>query len=119
MPRRKVTPTKILSQKRIKKDDLVKIISGDYKGTTGKVMSVLTKKNAVLVENVGTKHRHVKPSQLNPRGGSKDIHVPIPLSKVALVVDEKDSKTSRIGLVKNADGNTVRVARQLKNKEIK
>jgi large subunit ribosomal protein L24 len=119
MSRRKVSTTKILSQKRIKKDDLVKIVSGDNKGTTGKVLQVLTKKNAVLIEGVGTKHRHVKPSQLNPRGGSKDIHVATPLSKVALVVDEKSSKTSRIGLVKNAEGQTTRVARQLKNKEIK
>lgn len=105
--------------RRIQKDDLVKIISGDKKGTTGKVLSVLTKKNAVLIEGVGTKHRHVKPSQLNPRGGSKDIHVATPLHKVALVIDEKTSKTSRIGYVKNADGTKVRLARQAKNKEIK
>lgn len=104
---------------RIQKDDIVKLISGVNKGTTGKVLRVLTKKNAVLVEGVGTKHRHVKPSQLNPRGGSKDIHVATPLHKVALVVDEKASKTSRVGYVKNADGTKVRLARQDKNKEIK
>lgn len=105
--------------RRIQKDDLVKIISGSKKGTTGKVTQVLAKKNAVLVEGVGVGHRHVKPSQLNPRGGKKDIHVPVPLHKVALVVDEKAAKTSRVGYVKNTDGNKVRLARQLKNKEIK
>ncbi|HEX6416248.1 MAG TPA: 50S ribosomal protein L24 [Candidatus Saccharimonadales bacterium] len=104
---------------RIQKDDLVKIISGAKKGTTGKVVAVLSKKNAALVEGVGTKHRHVKPSQLNPRGGSKDIHVPTPLHKLALVVDEKAGKTSRVGYTKSADGAKARVARQLKNKEIK
>jgi large subunit ribosomal protein L24 len=104
---------------RIKKDDIVKLISGKDKGTTGKVLAVLGKKNAVLIEGIGAKHRHVKPSQLNPRGGSKDIHVPTPLHKVALVVDEKASKTSRVGFVQNADGGKTRVARQLKNKEIK
>jgi len=105
--------------RRIQKDDLVKIISGAKKGTTGKVVAVLHKKNAALVEGVGTKHRHVKPSQLNPRGGSKDIHVPTPLHKLALVVDEKTTKTSRVGYQKNADGDKVRLARQVKNKEIK
>jgi large subunit ribosomal protein L24 len=105
--------------RRIQKDDIVKIISGSKKGTTGKVLAVLTKKNAALIEGVGTKHRHVKPSQLNPRGGSKDIHTSTPLHKLALVVDEKTSKTSRVGYVKNADGTKVRLARQLKNKEIK
>ncbi len=104
---------------RIQKDDIVKLISGVNKGTTGKVLQVLTKKNAVLVEGIGTKHRHVKPSQLNPRGGSKDIHVATPLHKVALVVDEKAGTTSRVGYVKNADGAKVRLARQAKNKEIK
>jgi len=103
---------------RIKKDDVVKIISGANKGTTGKVLSVLPGKGA-LVEGVGTKHRHVKPSQANPRGGSKDIHIPTPLHKLAVVVDEKTSKTSRVGYVKNADGAKIRLARQAKNKEIK
>jgi large subunit ribosomal protein L24 len=105
--------------RRIVKDDIVKIISGDNKGTTGKVLAVLPKKNAVRIEGVGVKHRHVKPSQLNPRGGSKDIHVPTPLHKVALVIDEKSAKTSRIGYKKNADGAKVRLAAQAKNKEIK
>jgi large subunit ribosomal protein L24 len=104
---------------RIQKDDMVKIISGAKKGTTGKVLAVLTKKNAALVEGIGVKHRNVKPSQLNPRGGQKDIHVPTPLHKLALVVDEKAAKTSRVGYVKNADGAKVRLARQAKNKEIK
>jgi len=105
--------------KRIIKGDTVKLISGSQKGTTGKVVAVLTKKQAVLVEGIGVKHRNVKPSQLNPRGGHKDIHVPTPIHKVALVVDEKTGKTSRVGLIKNADGNTTRVARQNKDKEIK
>ena len=105
--------------KRIKKGDLVKIISGAQKGTTAKVLAVNTAKSEVLLEGIGQKHRHVKPSAINPRGGSKDIHVPTPLAKVALVVDEKSGKTSRVGYVKNADGGTTRVARQANSKEIK
>lgn len=104
---------------RIHAGDLVKIIAGKDKGTTGKVLRVNTKENTVLVEGVGVGHRHVKPSQYNPRGGKKDIHVAMDISKVALVVDEKSGKTSRIGLVANADGGKTRVARQAKNKEIK
>ncbi len=105
--------------RRIQKGDLVKIISGAKKGTTGKVLGVLPKENAVRIEGVGVKHRHVKPSQLNPRGGHKDIHVATSLHKVALVVDEKSSQTSRVGYSKSTDGTKVRLARQLKNKEIK
>lgn len=103
---------------RIKKDDIVKIISGANKGTTGKVVAVLPKKNGVLVEGLGVKHRHLKPSQLNPTGGHKDIHIPMPIHKVALVVDEKTNKTSRVGY-KTAEGAKSRVAKQANNKEIK
>lgn len=105
--------------RRIQKNDIVKLISGANKGTTGKVIAVLPKKNAVLVENLGLKHRKVKPSQMQPTGGHKDIHVPTPLHKVALVVDEKTGKTSRVGYSKSAEGTKLRLARQAKNKEIK
>ena len=104
---------------RIHKDDVVKVISGKHKGTTGKVLAVNVKDSTVLIEGVGVGHRHIRPSQFNPRGGKKDIHVPMDISKVALVIDEKTAKTSRVGLIKNADGAKTRVARQAKNKEIK
>ncbi len=101
---------------RIIKGDTVRLISGAHKGTTGKVVGV--KAGGVLIEGIGQKHRNIKPSQLNPRGGHKDIHVAVPLHKVALVIDEKAGKTSRVGYVKTTDGKT-RVARQVNNKEIK
>lgn len=102
---------------RIIKGDTVKLISGANKGTTGKVVGVT--KDGILIEGIGQKHRHIKPSQLNPRGGHKDVHTPVPAHKVALVIDEKSGKTSRVGYVKSVDGATVRVARQSNNKEIK
>lgn len=104
---------------RIIKGDLVKIISGKNKGTTGKVLAVLPKKQAVLIEGVGQIHRKIKPSVHNPKGGQKDIHVPMPIHKVALVIDPKSIKTSRIGFKLNSDGKKVRIARQINNKEIK
>lgn len=102
---------------RIIKGDTVKLISGADKGTTGKVVGVSAK--GILIEGIGQKHVHVKPNQLNPRGSHKDIHVAVPAHKVALVTDEKAGTTSRVGFIKNADGKTVRVARQANNKEIK
>lgn len=104
---------------RIQKNDNVKLISGSNKGTTGKVLAVFPKKHTVLVEGLGVKHRKVKPSRLQPTGGHKDIHAPTPIHKVALVVDEKSVKTSRVGYKMSNTGSKVRVARQLNNKEIK
>lgn len=104
--------------KKIKKDDIVKVMAGAHKGKTGKVLAVLTKEQAVLVDGIGKVKRHIKPSQLNPRGGTKEVHIAMPVGKVALVVDEKTLKTSRVGFASKSDGK-VRVARQVKNKEIK
>jgi len=104
---------------RIKSGDIVKVISGSKKGQTGKVTRVDRKTHLVFVDGIGTVKRHVKPSQINPRGGTKDIHVGIPAGKVALVVDEAKGTTSRIGHSTDAKGNKVRVARALKDKEIK
>ena len=104
---------------RIVKGDTVKVLGGKNKGVTGKVLAVYPKTRSVLVEGIGTGHRHVKASQLNPRGGKKDIHVPVSLHKVALVTDEKNAATSRVGFTKSAEGVKTRVARQQKNKEIK
>jgi large subunit ribosomal protein L24 len=105
--------------KKIIKGDTVKLISGANKGTTGKVLKVLAKKNSILIEGIGNISRKIKPSAHNPRGGQKDIHIPTAIHKVALVVDEKTGKTSRVGLIKNEAGKKARVARQIKNKEIK
>lgn len=104
---------------RIKAGDQVKIIAGANKGTTGKVVAVQPKKGTVQIEGVGTIHRHIKPSQFNPTGGAKDIHVGVDLSKVALVTDAKGDTTSRVGYKKTDTGAKVRLARQQKDKEIK
>lgn len=103
---------------KIIKGDTVKIISGHLKGTTGKVSAVLTKQQAVLIENIGVIQRKIKPSPYSPSGGQKTKHTPIAMHKIALVVDQKSGKTSRVGHQITAEGKKVRVARQNGNKEI-
>ena len=103
---------------RIKKGDLVKIIAGAHKGKTGKVIRTDAEKQQVFVEKIGTIKRRIKPTQLNPRGGSKDIHVGIAAGKVALLTDEAKGTTTRIGYKLDAKGNKVRIAKKT-GKEIK
>lgn len=80
------------------KDSLVKIISGSDKGKTGKVLKVDRKNNNVLVEGIGLRKRHIRPNQYFPHGGTKDIHVAFPISKIALV-KEKVSETKAVKAV--------------------
>ena len=103
---------------RIKTGDTVKIISGANKGTTGKVTKVLPAENKVFIEGVGNRTRHMRRSMYR-QSGKKDIQVGIDARKVALVVDEKAGKTSRVGFAKNNEGKTDRIARQANNREIK
>ena len=65
---------------KIKKDDMVKIIAGKDKDKTGKVLSVDTKKNEVVVEgcNMVTKAYQTepdKPERRNCSSGSSDRHL--------------------------------------------
>ena len=105
---------------RIKRDDLVKIISGVKKGTTGKVLSVNLKDDTALVDGVGIRERHMRANAYSGgRGISKNIQVAVPMSKLSVVVDSKKNSTSRIGYLQKEDGKKVRIARQASNKEIK
>jgi len=103
---------------RIKKGDLVKVITGSHKGKTGTVLATNAAQQTVTVDKIGLIKRHIKPSQLNPRGGSKEIHRPLPLGNVALVVDETKGKTTRVGYKFDKEGNKVRIAKS-SGKEIK
>lgn len=92
---------------KIKKDDLVKIIAGKDKDKTGKILSVNTKKNTVLVEGCNMVTKHSKPSAANQQGGIIHQESPIDISNVMLVVD---GKATRVGF-EVKDGKKVRVAK--------
>ncbi len=104
---------------KIKTGDLVKVISGGEKGKTAKVLSVISKQNKVVLEGIGLRKRFIKPSVANPQGGTKEIHVGLDISKVALINPDNPNKTTRVGFEVKKDGTKVRVARQAGNKEIK
>lgn len=103
---------------RIRKGDLVKVITGSHKGKVGKVVSTSVRDQTVKVEKIGLIKRHVKPTQINPRGGTKEIHRSLPLGNVALVADETKGTTTRVGYKLGKDGTKVRIAK-VSGKEIK
>lgn len=103
---------------KIKQNDTVRVMTGKFKGKIAKVVKVYPKTNKIALEGINIIKRNVKPSQLNPQGGTKEVHTPIAISNVALVVDSKQA-TSRVGFDIRSDGSKVRIARQAGNKEIK
>ena len=70
---------------KIKKGDTVMVIAGDDKGTTGEVLQVLTKKDAVIVSGCKLAKKAVKPSEQNKDGGFDNKEMPIHISNVKKV----------------------------------
>ena len=93
---------------KIKKGDLVKVITGKDKDKTGKVLSVNVKKNTVLVEGCNMVTKHTKPSAANQQGGIITKEAPLHISNVMLVVD---GQATRVGFQMDGD-KKVRVAKK-------
>ena len=98
---------------KIKKDDKVRIITGENKGSEGKVLKVLKNKKKVLVEGVNIVKKHSKPNSKNPQGGIIENESPVDISNLSLI--SSDGQNTRLGY-RFEDGKKVRYAK--KNNEI-
>ena len=96
----------------IVKGMIVKVISGNHKGQSGKVLDVFPKKMKAIVEGVNFRKRSVRPTQDNPSGGYVDREAPLHMSN--LMVLHNDQAT-RVGYKKLEDGRKVRIS--VKTKE--
>ena len=84
---------------KIKKDDLVQVIAGRDKGLQGRVLSVDSDNDRVIVEGVMRVKKHVKVGQTSrgaTTGGIETVEAPIHASNVMLV-DPKTKKRTRVG----------------------
>ncbi len=81
---------------KIRKNDNVVVIAGNYIGKTGKVLKVFTDKNRVIIEGVNIRKRHTKPNQKNPQGGIIEKEAPIHVSNV-MIIDPKTNEATRVG----------------------
>jgi large subunit ribosomal protein L24 len=75
----------------VNKGDTVEVITGNHRGSSGKVLQVLPKKQQVLIEGVRMIKKHLGKSQENPQGTIAQREGPIHISNVKLV--EKADKT--------------------------
>ncbi len=86
-----------------RKGDTVKIIAGNDKGKTGKVLEVNTSKYRAIVEGANMVTKHVKPSATNPEGGIQETEASIHISNL-MVVNPSSGTASRVGRKKNDEG---------------
>jgi len=73
---------------KFKTGDTVKILAGKDKGKSGKVLQILPKQNAALVEGTNLMKKSLRPTQENPEGGITDLEAPIHVSNLALAAGE-------------------------------
>ncbi|MCE2732729.1 MAG: 50S ribosomal protein L24 [Cyclobacteriaceae bacterium] len=95
----------------IRKGDTVKVIAGDDKGKTGKVLEVIASKNRAVVEGIAIVTKHTKPSAGKPEGGIKKTEGTINISNLMLV-DPASGKPTRVGRKLNAEGKLQRYAKK-------
>lgn len=93
---------------RIKKGDMVQVLSGVDRGKQGRVLSVERKKMRAIVEGVHIITKATKPNAQHPQGGLIKKEAPIHISNIALI-DPKSGKPTRIRM-EMRDGKKVRVA---------
>jgi large subunit ribosomal protein L24 len=77
----------------VKKGDQVEVISGNFRGSSGKILAVFSGKQRVVVEGVRIIKKHLRKSQDNPSGKIAEREGPIHISNVKLI--EREKKTEK------------------------
>jgi large subunit ribosomal protein L24 len=79
----------------VRRGDIVSVITGEHKGSQGKILQVVAKKERVIIEGVNLIKKHVRRSQQYPNGGIIEREGEIHVSNVKLVERPADEKASK------------------------
>ena len=94
--------------KKLKKDDLVVVLTGKDKGKTGEITRLLNDQR-LYVSGVNMVKRHTKGNpQAGQPGGIIEKEAPIQISNVA-IFNRDTSKADRVGFKQLEDGKQVRI----------
>jgi len=96
---------------KIRKGDTVQVIAGKDKGKTGTILTVMPKKEMVIIEGVNVVKKHQKPQRRGSQGQIIEKSLPIHVSNVSLI---EGKKSVRVGYRFEGEGEKrkkVRVAR--------
>jgi large subunit ribosomal protein L24 len=95
----------------IRKNDIVRVLSGRDRGKTGKVLRVLRGESKAIVERINFIKKHVRPNpQRNVKGGIMEREAPIDVSNLSVVCSAcGQSKGFNINVLE--DGRKVRLCK--------
>ena len=103
--------SKLSSKLHLKKDDTVLILSGDERGSTGKVLEVSPKEGKVIIEGRNKVKKHVKPRKMGDTGGIIEAEGALYACKVQIVCPAC-KKPTRVGHKMLADGTKQRICKR-------
>jgi large subunit ribosomal protein L24 len=95
----------------IKKDDTVMVVAGKEKGKSGKVIRIIRKKDAIVIDRLNFVKRHLKAGASHGKGGIMEKEAPIHISNIQLLC-KKCNLPTRIGKKTLEDGRRMRVCRK-------
>lgn len=98
---------------KIKRGDTVIVISGKDIGKKGKVLTVLPKKNKVIVEGINMITKHQRATGPMQQGGIIEQESPMDISNV-MYYCQRDKKGVRVGYKFLENGNKVRICKECK-----
>ena len=75
----------MLKKSKIRKNDTVQVLAGKDKGKRGTVVSVILKKDAVIVSGVNIVKKAMKKKSQQDQGGIAEVEAPLNISNVAIV----------------------------------
>ena len=93
----------------IRKNDIVQVITGTEKGNKGKVLSVDTGADRILIEGINKRWKHLRRSQQHPHGARIQKEASIHISNVK-VVCQSCNKPTRVAH-KEIEGKSVRACK--------
>nr|YP_009027585.1 50S ribosomal protein L24 [Neoporphyra perforata]AGV01101.1 50S ribosomal protein L24 [Neoporphyra perforata]AHB35079.1 50S ribosomal protein L24 [Neoporphyra perforata]AHB35288.1 50S ribosomal protein L24 [Neoporphyra perforata]AIA19450.1 50S ribosomal protein L24 [Neoporphyra perforata]AIA19659.1 50S ribosomal protein L24 [Neoporphyra perforata] len=99
--------TKINTKVKLKKGDLVQVISGSDKAKTGEIVAIIQKTSKVIVKGINLKVKHKKPQQEGEVGEIIKFEAPIHSSNVMLF-SEQNNISSRSSVIINDEGKKIR-----------
>jgi large subunit ribosomal protein L24 len=76
----------------VKRGDTVQVISGNHRGSSGKILKVLPEKAQVIIEGVRLIKKHQRKTQDNPNGAIIQREGPIHISNVKIVARATSEK---------------------------
>ena len=95
----------------LRKGDTVKVIAGNSRGKSGKILEIYPDKYRALVEGANMVTKHLKPSAANPNGGIEKREAPIQISNLMLV-EPSTGEVTKIGRKINDKGKLQRYSKK-------